>query len=89
MQLDDVCPVDLAEVRARTPFVNSQQRLQLCKTVAVDQQTVLRQPADLRPPARNVDLIGVPCAKQYLIGLLVCLAEAAKEFADVELEVAW
>jgi hypothetical protein len=58
VQLDQVGPVDLSQIRAGAPLVDAEQRVEGLKRGAMDVECVGQQLADGRPPAGVVDGLG-------------------------------
>jgi hypothetical protein len=86
VQLDQVGPVERAQVSPGTSLIGSQERVECLERGAVDVQSGRQQLADGRLPAGFVDGLGAPGLEEEIIGQRACVGVAAEEGADVALE---
>ena len=86
VQLDQVGPVDLAQVGPGASLVDAEQRVERLERGAMDVEGVRQQLADGRPPAGFVDGLGVAGPEEQIIGQAAGVRVAAEEGADVPLE---
>ena len=68
VQLDEVGPVDLAQVGAGASFVHAKQRAEAFKCAAMDVEGVGQQFANRRLPAGFIDEVAVAGLEQNVIG---------------------
>ena len=68
MQLDQVGPVESAEVGSGASLVDAQERIERLERSAMDVQSVRQQFADGRPPAGFVDGLGAAGPEEEIIG---------------------
>ena len=73
VQLDQVGPVESAQVSPGTSLVNSQERIECLERGAVDVQSGRQQLADGRPAAGFVDGLGAPGPEEEIIGQTACV----------------
>src|SRR5690242_19331713 len=64
MQLDQVRPLDLIQIRPGAALVNSEQRLERIERVTVNVKSIGQELPDRGPPACLVHRLGIPRAEQ-------------------------
>ena len=89
VQLDQVGPVDLAQVGPGAPFVDAQQRVERFEGAAMDVEGIRQQLADRRVPAGVVDGLGIAGPKEPVAGQAAGGRVAAEEGAAIALEAEW
>ena len=73
VQLDQVGPVDFAEVGSGASLIDAQERIKRVERRAMDVQRGWQQLADGRSPAGFVDGLGTPGPEEEIIGQTACV----------------
>jgi hypothetical protein len=73
VQLDQVGPVERAQVRSGTSLVNSQERVECLERGLMDVERGRQQLADGRPTAGFIDGLGAPGPEEKIIGQTACV----------------
>ena len=86
VQLDQVGPLDLAEVGAGAALVDAEQRVERIEGGAMDVEGIRQELAHGRPSAGVVNGLGVADPEEPIVGLPAGIGVAAEERPDIPLE---
>ena len=87
VQFDEIGVGDLAEVRPRAAFVDSQQRLEAIEGRAMHVECIWEEFSDRRISAGSVDCVGTARGEKQRVSALAGLPIRAEQLADIPLEV--